>query len=368
MIPNVITASKLLAEQEKFTIVTNAGEVEMKVWSDFVSNHPDGNIFQMPEMYEVYSATVGFDPVFIAILEGDLIKGLMLAVIQTEVTGIAGRFTKRSIIKGGPLIVDSEKEILDLILTQYDSFVKRKVMYTQVRNWTENSQIKNVFKDHEYQFMEHMNILIDLQPPEEQLWLNMKRTKRNRIRKANGENITCRFEDHQFGLIDSYHVLKQVYSKIKLPIPRFEFFANLWLKSFDNARLLIYNAEFEDKVIATRLILAFNQRLYLFYAGALQEYNNKCVNDLMNWELMLWGKREGYQVFDFAGAGNPNKAYGVRKYKMKFGGTIIYPGRYEKVYRPQLFKVVKFGFYVWQWLRKINDNIKSLIKRINFHV
>jgi len=37
------------------------------LWSSFVYNHPNGNIFQTPEMYEVYKQTKNYEPIFFTI-------------------------------------------------------------------------------------------------------------------------------------------------------------------------------------------------------------------------------------------------------------------------------------------------------------
>ena len=36
----------------------------------------------------------------------------------------------------------------------------------------------------------------------------------------------------------------------------------------------------------------------------------------------------------FGGAGKPDKPYGVRDYKLKFGGQLVNWGRFEKVHKP----------------------------------
>ncbi|HOF07520.1 MAG: hypothetical protein WBH72_02770 [Bacteroidales bacterium] len=36
-------------------------------WSSFVYDHPNGNVFQTPEMYEVYENTKNYEPIFLAV-------------------------------------------------------------------------------------------------------------------------------------------------------------------------------------------------------------------------------------------------------------------------------------------------------------
>ncbi|MEA2015876.1 MAG: hypothetical protein U9O59_04115 [Actinomycetota bacterium] len=91
-------------------------ELDKKKWSDFVYNHPHGNVFQTPEIYEVYENTKKYEPVFVAAIdEKGEILGILLAVIQKEYSGFLGNFTARSIIQGGPLIKDDDSKNLNFV-------------------------------------------------------------------------------------------------------------------------------------------------------------------------------------------------------------------------------------------------------------
>ena len=61
---------------------------------------------------------------------------------------------------------------------------------------------------------------------------------------------------------------------------------------------------------------------------------------------MKWGCTSEYKYFDFGGAGKPDEKYGVRDYKLKFGGTLVKFGRLEKIHMPNKFKLAKSGFNV----------------------
>nr|HQG68051.1 hypothetical protein [Paludibacteraceae bacterium] len=89
-------------------IISCIHNISFAEWANFIKLHPKGNIFQTPEMYEVYKNTKNYDPIFLAVIDdNDEILGILLAVIQKEHTGILGKFSARSIIMGGPLIKDN---------------------------------------------------------------------------------------------------------------------------------------------------------------------------------------------------------------------------------------------------------------------
>ena len=64
---------------------------------------------------------------------------------------------------------------------------------------------------------------------------------------------------------------------------------------------------------------------------------------LLPWKIMEWGHENGYKLFDFGGAGKPNIPYGVRDYKLKFGGDLVNFGRFEKVHKKYRMAFGKIG-------------------------
>ena len=68
-------------------------EVDYLAWANFVESHKDGNIFQTPDMFNVYKKTKNYEPILIAAENntGEL-EGILLAVIQKEHSGILGKF------------------------------------------------------------------------------------------------------------------------------------------------------------------------------------------------------------------------------------------------------------------------------------
>ena len=105
-------------------------------------------------------------------------------------------------------------------------------------------------------------------------------------------------------------------------------------------------------LIGTICILVYREKLYDWYAGSLKAYYRKYPNDLLPWEVFKWGQKAGCTIFDFGGAGKPNREYGVRTYKEKFGGSLVNYGRFEKIHQPIKFQMAKLGFRLWQRLKK----------------
>lgn len=335
-----------------YKIIINPNEINYNEWSDFVFNHPYGNAFQTPEMYEAYKMTPLYEPIFIAVKNNQKILGILLAVVQKEYSLPFGFISSRSIVWGGPLIIDNNLKILDLILKEYDKIVSKKAIYSQFRNfWEQDNNIKSIFKKYDLYYQEHLNIIIDLNKNENELWNNIDSKGRNKIRKAIQENVTCTIKNDYDVLIKSYRILKETYKKAKLPLPKFSLFKNL-LK-YNNHKFNLFNfvALWNNNIIGCRIILGFKNILYDFYAGSYVSYLSKHPNDILPWEIFKWGKANGYTIFDFGGAGKPGVPYGVRDYKNKFGGKMVEYGRYEKIHHPLLMKIATTGFKIWQKIK-----------------
>ena len=332
---------------ENYTIVHELSKTE---WSEFVLNHPNGNIFQTVEMYNVYRNTKNYFPLLVAALDSDKkIVGIHLAVIQKEHSGLLGNFSSRAIIRGGPIVKNDDLEVLDFILSKDNKLAKKKAIYSQFRNmWKHTEEEKQIFAKHGYIFEDHLDIIHDLAIAENELLERVYSKRRYGIRRSKREGVTFSVENNLDGLKKCYQILEDVYNYAKLPLADYKFFENLFNFSNKKTGLQIFTAKYKGKIIGCMLALIYENTIYDFYAGSLHDYYKKYPNDLIPWEVFLWGKDNNYKLFDFGGAGKPNEPYGVRDYKEQYGGELVNWGRFEKVNKPFILKISKIGFEIWK--------------------
>jgi len=335
-----------------YKVISDYGLIDYGKWSEFVQKHPAGSAFQTYEMYNVYKSTEYYEPVIIVCVdERNEIVGLILSVIQREYKGILGKLSSRSIIWGAPLIKDNSIEVLNMLLSEYDKLVKHKAVYTQIRNLWDTDNFREIFEKLGYVYEEHLNILIDLTKSEDILWKEIYSRRRSQINKSERQGISIRIFDES-GLIEkSYDILCEVYKRAKLPLPNKEYFicANriLGIKGY----LKFFGAFCKDRLIGVMYLLCYNGKMYEWYIGSYTDYMRLHPNDLIIWEIFKWGKKNKFSVFDFGGAGKPDKEYGVREYKKKFGGKTFNFGRYQKVHNRFFMTVAVIGFKLWQLIK-----------------
>lgn len=64
-------------------------------------------------------------------------------------------------------------------------------------------------------------------------------------------------EKHQNDLGEAYEIIKEVYQRVKLPVPDKEFFEELQERLVGETELLIFSAKFETRIIAVRFVLSY---------------------------------------------------------------------------------------------------------------
>ncbi len=328
--------------------------VSKKQWSDFVYNHPDGNIFHTPEMYQVYEETPLYTPIVLFTSDKACnLTGCLCAVIHRQYKDFLGKLTARSIVTGGPIALNNDCGIIEELLKEYNRLISPLAIYSQFRNISDMSFCRPVFTKCGYTYEEHLNILVDLTKSEEQLWKDIHTKRRNEIRKAEKAGLVVREFSTKEDIESAYSILQEVYSRAKLPLMNKKLLENAVriLSPGSTNMIRLMGAYKENKLIGVMILLAYKGILYDWYAGSFASCNHFCPNDILPWKTFLQMKKEGYTLFDFGGAGNPGVPYGVRDYKLKFGGEVVNFGRYESIHKPFFMSIGKTGLKIYQKLR-----------------
>lgn len=318
----------------------NPTSQELEQIESFVLAHPDANFFQSTYYYSVCQNSPKIEPNYIVAYNQNTIIGILLVVTQYQINLPLLKFlSSRNLIWGGPLVQNNDIEIVKKLFIYYNK-VFSNVIYTQIRNLVDTSFCMQWITKNGFDYEPHLNILINLEQPIEELWKDVRSTGKNRIRKAIKEGTLFEQKNDLASLNDCYDILQEVYSRAELPLPHFQHFEEL----FQNNSLKIFTTLYDEKIIGCMLCISYKDVLFEYYVGAYSKFYDKYPNNLIPWEVFKWAKEHGYKTFDFGGAGKPNIPYGVREHKMKFGGNLVNFGRYEKKHFPLLFKIVSIGF------------------------
>ncbi|MDB4497801.1 GNAT family N-acetyltransferase, partial [Gammaproteobacteria bacterium] len=139
-----------------------------------------------------------------------------------------------------------------------------------------------------------------------------------------------------------YEILSHLYQKkIRLPLFGLEFFRQLY--ALDEALFLL--VEYQGQIIGGVVCVGLdNKAMYEWYACGINGiYDKVTATALATYAGMKYAALNHYPIFDMMGAGVPDKEYGVRTFKEKFGGKLVEEGRFLCVTKPKRFIIGKLG-------------------------
>lgn len=338
-----------------YKIITDSVKIDRIKWLTFVHSHPNGNIFQSPEMFDVYKDTPKNEPIVVSVFdENESLVGLLVAVIESLYNGFLGFFSTRALIFGAPLIKDERFELLKLCISTYNKLIKDKAIYTEIRNlWQLSEKERKIFLENGYRFSDHLNIIQNLTIGENALWVGFSKSRKKGINKA--LNNDCQF--CVLNIDDSisvfYQYLNKTYKRIKLPFPDEEHFKSI-VKNIGYNGCKIFAIKRNNEIITILFVLIFKKTIYGYCMGSTDnlEMMKLKANDLLFWEVFKWAIDNKLNYFDWLGAGNPKRDYGVRDFKLQYGGKLQNFGRYNKIHKPILMKISLIGLFFWKKLKK----------------
>jgi len=130
-------------------------------------------------------------------------------------------------------------------------------------------------------------------------------------------------------------------SKVKKPIPSFDFFQKFFENSYLGKYLLI---EYQGKIIGGIMTPVYKDTIYEWYVCGLDnEFKDQSPSVMATWAAIEYGINNGLKCFDFMGAGKPNEDYGVREFKSKFGGKEVRYGRYVRINNKLMYNIGELG-------------------------
>ncbi len=317
-------------------------------WNIFLKGHQKANMFQSPEMYYIYKESSKYEPyVVFNFDDNNNVNGVLLGVLMKESKNIIGSFTSRLIVTGGPLVKNNDIHIASKLIKKISIISKQRAIYCEFRNIFDISELNLAFIENGYEYESHYDIHMDLTVGEEEIFNRINKSKRKGIRKALKNEIEFKIIDNYNSEVEkSYLLIQNLYRKLRMPLFDKQLLISSFDKKNDNFKTLAFSLYYQENLIVTRIVYCYKKLIYGWYTASDEEYRNLRPTDLLPYLTMVWGAENGYHTFDFGGAGKPGVPYGVRDYKLSFGGDLIELGRYKKVFNPLLYKGIELGLKI----------------------
>jgi lipid II:glycine glycyltransferase (peptidoglycan interpeptide bridge formation enzyme) len=325
--------------------------IDLDKWQSLLDSSIYTSPFQTPAFYHVHNQHKKQAAHVFAIEQEGEYKALVVVTIQSE-KGPISFLSTRGIVYGGPLINTNDQRSISFFLEQVVSKIKFRVIYIETRNFFNYSFYKQSFLDSSWMYEHYLNFQLPLASVEKnEITSLFSYNRRNEIKKSIANGAIYDLCSTQQEIAEIYAILKDLYNKkVKLPLPDLKYFVELFNQSILKAFIVKHDG---TTIGGSFCIVLPNKSMYTFYYCGLREYSKKIYpTHLAVLAAMEYGVENNIPLFDFMGAGKPGEVYGVRDYKVQFGGELVEYGRFLYVTKPLFFKIAKIGLSLWKKLKK----------------
>ncbi len=312
------------------------------------------NFFQSINFLQFLSLTPGLAPYLLLNKTNSNESNLLLFLFQPK-SKISRLFSSRGISYSSPSLFNQvEPYALNIILSKLNAVIKNKTVYYEFRNLEDTQKYKALFIANKFEYKEHLNFKITISS-ENKVWNNLSDSKKRQITKSLKQGAVIIDNPNLNELKEFYQILKRLYRlKVKKPLPSWEFFYVFWQETKKGKLGKYLLVKYQNKVVAGMMCPIHGKKVIYewFIAGLDKEYNKQGMypSVLATWAGIKYAIDNQIETFDFMGAGHPDKPYGVREFKAKFGGELVNYGRYIRINKPLLYFIGKVGLWFYGWV------------------
>ncbi len=342
------------SQRTSLNAIVVVDDVDEAAWRAFVEQTPTANIFHTPEMARVFASARGHrvTPWTARTPDGELLA-LLVPVDVALAGGPLRTWTSRAVSYGGVLCApgDPGRAGAGALLAQYAQRRAHTVLFTELRHQHDVEELGPALRDAGFVHERHCNFLIDLRD-EAAIWRRLSRSAKQRIKSAEKRGIEVVEAVDRTECDAAYRLLEQVYRRVAVPLARRDLFEHALEILQPRGMLRVVTARVDGQVAGARFLLVHGTRIVDWYAGSDRAFASWSPNEVLVWHALQWGHAQGFDVFDFGGAGRPDEPYGPREFKSKFGGELVDFGRDVLVHSPVRLRASKAGYDVARRLRQ----------------
>ncbi|NMA31973.1 MAG: GNAT family N-acetyltransferase [Candidatus Methanofastidiosa archaeon] len=223
---------------------------------------------------------------------------------------------------GGPLYEGCEEdgsmpELKKAFFKSFSNYCNKKNIISQFDRFHPLINNHTFFEEYSGVLPIRKTVYMDLND-KEKMWSNLDSKCRNKIRKAKKNEVSIVLEDE----LKTIEGFKNIYNSTMDRRDASEYYYfndNFFNDTIDSLgkNVFIANAYYEDKIIASSLIMRHSRYLHYHFSGALREYRKLQANNLLLYEVAKWGNENGYEKFHLGG-GYESESDSLYKFKKSF--------------------------------------------------
>jgi len=186
---------------------------------------------------------------------------------------------------------------------------------------------------------------LDISKNEEELLKNMHQKTRYNLRLAEKRGVEIIEDNSEAGFEDYWKLMEETTKRQGFFAHGKNYHRKMWQTMIESGMGHLFKAVFEGKTLTTWMIFILNDTIYYPYGASSNENREVMASNLMMWEVIRFGKKQGCKLFDMWGSLGPipdvrDPWYGFHKFKQGYGAELVeFLGSFDLVVSPTLYKL-----------------------------
>lgn len=285
---------------------------------------PGTNIFHSKELFLLYEAASGYEPIYIVATLDEKPVAKLLAVIRRQTHLIPASWGKRCEIYGtGEFLNDDQdnERIFGDMLEHLTNEAERRSIIIEFRNLRHTMDGYRYFRANHYFSINWLcvrNSLHSRDTVEERF--DQSRIRQVKKAIANGAEVCQATTDEE--IREFSRMLHKIYSfRMRKYFPSQTFFALINEYLITKGRARIYVVKYKGRIIGGSSVLLSANDAYLWFSGGMTKIYAKLFPGVLAvWAALKDTKENGYSHLEFVDVGLPFQKHGFRTFVLAFGG------------------------------------------------
>ena len=286
-------------------------------WDEYVLRSPFGSPFHQTAWKKAIAETFGYRPLYLMAREKERVLGVLPLFVIENIIVRRALLSIPFAVYGG-VLADSpavQTALREQVRTIGEAL---EVEYVELRNG-HPEQCLGFSEVNRY-----VTFTQEIGADEQQIAESIPRKTRYMVRKSLKHGFTTEIQN------GPTKAFKNLYARSlqRLGTPSFpaSFFAAL--SRYFGAQMDVREVKLEGKVVSSVLTFFFRDQVLPYYGASDPEYNALAPNNFMYYDLMCWGGRQGYRVFDFG------------RSKKNIGGSYDFKAHWGMTERPLPYEIL----------------------------
>jgi lipid II:glycine glycyltransferase (peptidoglycan interpeptide bridge formation enzyme) len=240
----------------------------------------------------------------------------------------------------GPIILDKKNKIkiYGLILDEIEKIAKKGYA---IKDFSlpinEDKKIYGLFYGRDFYADEWGTIVVDTTKTEDDLWKNIKKSRRNIVRKGEKQGLSIKRVENKGDYKKAYLILKEMSKRNKIFCHSWKYYKTFFSIFGKQENGGIFLVKQKNKYLATITLYEFNRKTAQTAVG----YSNTCLSekisatDFIEWFLIKYCQNKELRFYDLAGIrpdSKDKKNINLKEYKSRWGGEEIHYPYFSKEY------------------------------------